>query len=217
MSAQHAEQSHTAGLEFDLHNVTFWKSLAPSLHIEDIGNLKIQRIFSSNLWNMSNAVELMKEEGYFQLEPRDWQLSLREMIALIDTLHSLNIPISFCFLYDEFWIMYMRLYHTIGSVLGEDFVRLPDFWAWRVDPQESGSGWHVHRDKSIETVFSNGMPKSISVWIPLSDATTSNGCMYVLPANRDPTYGTHDTLTAHWGSIAPDIRALPVPAGKHWC
>ena len=135
------------------------------------------------------------------------------MVHLIDTLHDLDIPLAFCFLYDEFWLVFMRLHVLLGHVLGPEYKRLPDFWSWRVDPQKSEAGWAVHRDKSRRSIFMSGMPKTITVWLPLTDATTSNGCMYMLPADRDPTYKTGESLRDYWVDVAPSIRALPVPSG----
>jgi ectoine hydroxylase-related dioxygenase (phytanoyl-CoA dioxygenase family) len=60
--------------------------------------------------------------------------------------------------------------------------------------------------------MADGRPKVITVWLPLTDATPENSCMYVVPADRDPTYGSEmDYL--HQFSLA-DIRALPAQAGS---
>lgn len=45
------------------------------------------------------------------------------------------------------------------------------------------------------------------MWVPLSEASPSNGCMYMLPANRDPVYGTENDK--NWQVEFPFIRALP--------
>ena len=55
---------------------------------------------------------------------------------------------------------------------------------------KKGAGWGVHRDKGPRSLFKNGKPKSLTIWIPLTDANTENSCMYVLPANRDTGYHT---------------------------
>ena len=59
------------------------------------------------------------------------------------------------------------------------------------------------------------MPKSVSVWVALSDATTLNGCIYILPADRDPSY-RNDSLNLReekWANFIQNFRALPVNAG----
>jgi hypothetical protein len=198
---------------FDLRNISYWRGLAPNLHVNDAEFLHQQGENSELSVNQSYIRDQVRHEGYAQLNSLSWQLPLDEMVALIDTLHSLHIPITFCFMYDEFWFIFMRLHPTLQHILGSEYQRLPDFWAWRVDPQQSERGWHVHRDKGFETLYSNGTPKALTVWIPLTDATTDNSCMYVLPADRDPTYRTDQLVFPYFQQVAGDIRALPIQAG----
>ncbi|MBM4409652.1 MAG: phytanoyl-CoA dioxygenase family protein, partial [Chloroflexi bacterium] len=54
-------------------------------------------------------------------------------------------------------------------------------------------------------------PKSLTLWIALSDATPENGCMYLVPADRYPTYNTPEDAKLRF--TLPDIRVLPAPAG----
>jgi hypothetical protein len=199
---------------FDLRNISYWRGLAPNLHVNDAEFLHQQGIYPDESVNKSYIHDQILHEGYAQLNSLSWQLPLDDMVALIDTLHSRHIPITFCFMYDEFWFIFMHLHPTLQHILGSEYQRLPDFWAWRVDPDQSERGWHVHRDKGHETLYSNGMPKSLTVWIPLTDATTDNGCMYVLPADRDPTYRTDQLVFPYFRQVAGDIRALPIQAGK---
>jgi hypothetical protein len=195
-------------------DVEYWRSLAPNMHIYDAQYFQQQDVFPSSLINGTAVSEQILQEGYSQLEPLEWGISLDAMVELIERLHTLGVPITFCFMYDEFWYMFMRLHGTLQGVLGPEYQRLPDFWAWRVDPKQSERGWHVHRDKNYETLYTDGMPKSLSVWIPLTEATTSNGCMYVLPADRDPTYRRLEEIAPHFTNIAGDVRALPIKAGN---
>jgi ectoine hydroxylase-related dioxygenase (phytanoyl-CoA dioxygenase family) len=88
---------------------------------------------------------------------------------------------------------------------------LPDFWAWYIDPRAGTSGWAPHRDKGHRSLYPDGRPKSLTVWLPLTEATPLNGCMYVVPAYRDPTYNTPNDKEYRF--TAQDIRALPSPAG----
>jgi hypothetical protein len=202
-------------VSFDLRNISYWRSLSPKLHVYDAEFLQQQGTFPESAIDQHYVVDRVLNEGYVQLEPLAWQLPLQDMVDVIEKLHELHIPITFCFMYDEFWYMFMRLHITLQHILGSDYKRLPDFWAWRVDPKQSERGWHVHRDKNFETLYTSGMPKTLSVWIPLTDATTSNGCMYVLPADRDPTYRRQDLLGPHFEELASDLRALPIQAGKN--
>jgi hypothetical protein len=69
-----------------------------------------------------------------------------------------------------------------------------------------------HFPLASEGPSTHGTPKSLTVWLPLTDATPLNGCVYVVPADRDPTYNTPDEQ--HLRFELSDIRALPAAAGS---
>ena len=60
-------------------------------------------------------------------------------------------------------------------------------------------------------MFDDGSPKSLTTWISLSDATPLNGCLYVVPAQHDPTYATADETEMKFDYQS--IRALPATPG----
>jgi len=71
-------------------------------------------------------------------------------------------------------------------------------------------------------------PAVLTVWIPLNDATTTNGCMYVVPKEFDTDFATTDGRHAHMNPAVEvqrgvsskiqfplhGVRALPAPAGS---
>lgn len=205
--------------EFEtLKDQIFWSSLSPSLHIYDNDFVQKTKLIEIDNNDITMLKELIIQEGYVKIDPL-FSDSFDSMKALINKLDEIGLPIPFCFIYDEFWLLFMRLHNVIGSILDLDFYRLPDFWAWRIDAKSEQSGWNIHRDKSYDAAIFNdtGMPKSITVWIPLSNVDCTNSCIYVLPANRDPTYfnGNDIRLSENvWPDILPNIRALPVQAGS---
>jgi ectoine hydroxylase-related dioxygenase (phytanoyl-CoA dioxygenase family) len=137
------------------------------------------------------------------------------MANLVGSLIEKNIPAPFAFMYDEFWLLFTKLNKITESTLGQGFFRLPDFWVWSIDPQKNQSGWKPHRDKGYLSLNEDGSPKSLTYWVPLTASTTLNGCMYILPADRDPTYGKDND--SEWKINLPDIRALPANAGSVFC
>lgn len=193
-------------------DLSFWKGLAPALRIMDQPFLSSTQLFDVNAQTTQALYDLMRVEGYFQLPPVDWALPMDEMVALITRLDASGIPLPFAFLYDEFWILYVKLHRVIEPILGPGYFRMPDFWVWFVDPRRDGRGWRPHRDKTTGTLRPDGSPLSLTVWLPLTDATTLNGCMYMVPADRDPTYNTPDQ--GKWQIDYQDIRALPAQAGS---
>jgi hypothetical protein len=190
----------------------FWQGLAPSFHIEDREYLGATTLFDVEQQFGEGLHRLLLSEGYFQLPPPAWDLPIDEMAALVAALDAQGIPLPFAFMYDEFWLLFMKLGRLLETQLGPDFRMLPDFWVWLIDPKRDESGWSPHRDKDYRSLREDGTPKSLSVWIPLSDANLLNGCMYLVPADRDPTYGTANDR--EWKFAYPDVRAVPAAAGS---
>lgn len=189
----------------------FWREYCPSMHILDTEFLQAHPLFSVDDQTGRNLKELVATEGYFQLQPSEWGLPIAEMAALAARLDKEGIPAPFAFVFDEFWLLGVKVKLLVEAVLGPDFLRLPDFWVWHVDPQRGDSGWRPHRDKGHWSLREDGSTKALTIWLALSDSTTLNGCMYIVPANRDPTYGTPEDK--EWKFEYSDIRALPAPAG----
>lgn len=199
----------------DLETIThpeFWREMAPTLHIGDKGFLQSQSIWEVDDSTLESLRELMRVEGYFQLPSQQWGLPIEVMANLIKVLKGKNLPLPFSFVFDEYWCLFVRIHRILSGLLGDGYLRRPDFWTWLVDPQKNDSGWRPHRDNTYETLYPNGMPKTLTVWIPLTDATPLNGCMYIVPADRDPTYGTDEEK--QWRHNPADIRALPAQAGS---
>lgn len=154
----------------------------------------------------------LRIDGYIQLDdliPAQTVASLRKGII---TLRDKGINPSFVFVYDEFWRISRQLNRLLTPILGETYQQLPDFWAWYLDPKREDAGWEPHRDRIHgETIYPDGMPKSVTVWLALTDATPLNGCIYMLPAHLDADYFNFKTRETNVN--AHGIRALPASAG----
>lgn len=192
----------------------FWAELCPELSLET----GFTTPFALNELTQTageRASARLMTEGYFQeIDPRLVDIA-GKLSRAITTFVERGIPPVFIFLYDEPWIAFHRQHATIGAFLGGDYRILPDFWAWHVDPRKGQAGWRPHRDKGFQALAPDGSPLSLTIWMPLSDAHPLNGCMYMLPANKDPVYGTPDDKT--WKIDYPSIRALPGVPGDWFC
>jgi Phytanoyl-CoA dioxygenase (PhyH) len=204
-----------AKLAKSLPSLEFWKDLAPELHIGDTAYMKAQPVFNIEAPVVERLKQLIVREGYFQTDPPKWDLPFETMVALVEQMSKLGVPTPFVFMYDEFWMIFLKMTKIIGSMLGKGFQRLPDFWAWHVDPLKDESGWTPHRDKGVRALFPDRSPKSVTVWVPLTTSTTLNGCIYLVPADRDPTYGTAEEKQFRFK--LPDVRALPAAPGSILC
>jgi hypothetical protein len=209
----------SAGIAIDdrvaeLSRPEFWRAHFPQLSIVDRLRTNIALMQPSDaqaaLWR-----ERVLEEGYFQ-DGADTLARLAPALAdAVNTCHRLDIPPAFIFLFDETWECFFALDPMLRGLLGEGYKILPDFWTWRLDPARADAGWRPHRDKGHRALAPDRSPLSLTVWIPLTEARPQNGCMYLLPANRDPVYGTPDD--AKWQIDVAKVRALPARPGEFLC
>lgn len=209
----------------DIENIDFWRSLNPSLTI------------SSTPFSGSSGSEIMCDEGlagrmrqqviedgYFQtpvIIDKDDTSILRDVVL---NLHKNNIMPVFASLYDEYWQMLYKLRDFYKSFMLDDYQLVPDFWIWHVAADDNVSGWKPHRDGGMDfsSIRNDGTPTLTTVWIALTDVTTSNSCMYVLPRKHDAIF--QDFVQRKFGQPGipnareipvslPKVRALPIDAG----
>lgn len=198
-----------SGIRVD--DVAQWRSLCPDLNVESSRGRQSFAVgaLDEHLYNL-------RVEGYVHIPdvlPASFVAPLRDSIAL---LHRIGIPLPFAFVYDEFWLAFQGVAQIIGATLGADYRALPDFWAWYVPPTDQGAGWGPHRDRVQPTLDDDNSPHSLTVWLPFSDATPLNGCMYVLPAHHDDRFRARIWNGAGNNHVSDPqaIRALPATAGS---
>lgn len=188
----------------------WWLNLAPHLSIANRSKGTIDTpTVAENL--VTTLQTVLDREGYLHLPKTQDPQHIANLGKAVDLLVRQGLPPVFLFVYDEAWFAFYRLHHVVHAALGATYLVLPDFWAWFVDPRNGGAGWRPHRDKGHRALFIDRRPRSLTVWIPITAATPLNGCMYLVPAHRDPTYGTMDDQ--NYLFEYPDIRALPGQSG----
>jgi hypothetical protein len=188
----------------------YWRGFAPGLTLGDGANLKDLAPLDLPAERPAEIAALIKREGYVQQTHADWGVDTAAMAAAVRALSAEEISPVFAFLFDEFWAPFARLHALYESLLGP-YAMLPDFWVWNVDPAKDDAGWKPHRDRGHIALLPNRAPKSLTTWVPLTEATPLNGCIYIVPADRDPTYGTYNEAKMQFE--LPAIRALPAAPG----
>ena len=161
------------------------------------------------------AVQRMGLEGYFQSADPDLAALANGLADAVSKLAAMDLPPVLLFLFDEAWLAFYRQHLVLRALIGADYQVMPDFWVWRIDPKAGEAGWRPHRDIGRRALDGGGRPLSLTVWIPLTPATPQNGCIYLLPANRDPVYNTSEE--SHWQIDLPSIRAAPAMPGEFLC
>lgn len=190
---------------------TFWLQLCPDMTIEAE---HVPQTYHLPLdWSL--RLQRLRKEGYIQLDDVCSRQESQQLAKTVLTVQQQCCWPIFVLVYDAFWVMLQRVEHALSEILGGAVRVVPDCWVWHVEAKEEQTGWKPHRDRKGHTLDSDGTPQIISFWLALTDATPSNGCMYILPLHRDPQMRS---VSEGIGlESIQDIRALPVSAGTALC
>lgn len=182
----------------------WWQRLAPTMSICASTGRKVP-VLPMPAENVRPLQTILDREGYLHLQGVEPSELVTKLAGVVEDICARDLPAVFGFIYDEFWIPFLRLKSVVEAAFGAPYLMIPAFWAWHIDPRKGQAGWPPHRDRN-NSLFPDKRPKSLSVWVPLTAATPLNGCMYVVPAHRDLAYGVS-------GQTSPpqltDVRALP--------
>jgi hypothetical protein len=205
----------TARVE-EFHRKEFWLELNPELSISDIPLRHIEGdVARVSEHEVKNQLEGVTREGYFLFPEAVGGDECQALAAAVERLVGAGIPTPFLWVYDEAWQLFARAATPIAGIVGPNFLVGGDLWVWHVSPEPEAEGWGPHRDANLgDELLPDGRPAVVTVWFALTEATPDNGCMYVLPMDRDPH--VPDALgerTIADGDIA-SVRALPVPPGS---
>ena len=217
----------------------YWTALVPWLHVsrDRAAFLARARVFELAPAELASCAEHLRTRGYFDL-PRarlrataagGWAAPLADLARGIERLMEYGWSALWIMVYDEVWALAHQLSAVVRAATGGANANNFDVLAWHVDPKRGQKGFSPHRDRmnahtpeeAAKGFAADGAPKYVSAWLPLTDATCDNSCLYVLPATEDPGYHGGDAPGSNplAGALAEDptryqhIRALPRPAG----
>ena len=139
------------------------------------------------------------------------------LLSTIRALKARGWPPVFAFVFDEFWSVFASIWQLMATVLDDANVELePSFFVYALEAPGSTPAVHgkrftylggnfglPHRDHShTEANDEHGNPKIVSVWIPVTDATIENGCMYVVDKVRHGAFARIKEFDRPWlGSL----------------
>lgn len=195
----------------DIANIDAWKSMNPGLTVSEKPFLEQPADFEVNVDDVTQHLNSIIEEGYLRADSLVPAHEAKLIADAIEKIASLGLPPIFIYVYDETWQIFKRLSQLISPILDKDYkITIAGMWAWRID--QDGEGFSIHRDVYAKDAREDGRPAHLTVWIPFTDATPNNSCMYMLPIHLDPNYP--DNLTRKEIKNYSDIRALPAKAGS---
>lgn len=191
----------------------FWRQLNPTLKITDSADKLTTKAISIDPKILAEAKESLIADGYFQITKLLNPTLISKLGIGVENIFKAGWPTPFVVVYDEYWELFYSLKQLFDSILGEEFKQLPNFWCWYIDTNKDSKGWGQHRDRpSVNSVLETGLPATLTTWIPLSKATTANGCIYIVPSSRDPNYPPGDLEQRDVHELQ-NIRALPADEG----
>jgi hypothetical protein len=152
-------------------------------------------------------VDQFRFEGWLSLPPI---LQVDSMRDAVSTLVGEGWLPVFSFVYDAFWeVSRTRAVQSLlSALLGPDTRQKPNVWAHHVELSATACGWPPHVDLSGS--------RDLTLWIPLSDATLDNGCVYLIPSNASAEM-TDPMPRAELLGMLQSARAVPARAGSILC
>ncbi len=200
-------------------SLDYWRSLQPNLPLLDGRRVDWNPPEIVSHESTVAALESYRSRGFLSLNNVLSRVQAERMRECIETLRQNNWPAVFGFVYDAFWAIGRSepLSSILGEIVGGRYCLLPRIWAHYVRPTIGSSGWHPHTDGEA------GSPQTISVWIPLSEATVGNGCMHVVKKDVDTEelashYSAAKSFTSNQvNEMLRNVRALPASPGQVLC
>jgi hypothetical protein len=196
-------------------NPSYWRALNPQLSIDLSATPETLERVPLDVSELQTLRSKYGQEGFFQTQPILAPLVVERLTECVEILKRENWPPVFAFVYDELWLATRTpsLVRLLGHILGQGYKQTSHVWCHYVRGSRGEGGWAPHIDGSRED-------KRITVWIPLSDATLDNGCIYVVP--RDlvspeiaKSFLNMQTISsADASALLQSSRALPAKAGS---
>ena len=194
-------------------DVDRWRRLVPYASIEQqVTSGDHARIAAKDVVREKQRLD---EDGYFCLKQVFDRARIARMHDIARAVRADGWPVAFAFVYDDFWSIArsQALSGLLEASLGPGFLQNTVVWAHWVPDAKGVAGWRPHDD------YRGGGETFLSLWIPLSDATVENGCMFLVPdrMSREIAETTKDRDSLPdvvFRKTLQDIVALPVPSGS---
>jgi hypothetical protein len=157
----------------------YWISLNPEHSISVDGRVSWDGESAVSDDVIERATRNYRTYGFLSLSGILSVAQVARMRAVIERLRSADWLPVFSFIYDDFWLIgrSKQLRALLASVLHPEYRLLTRIWTHYVQIAPGNGGWTPHLDHPDETGH------TASVWIPISRATLTNGCMHLVKRN----------------------------------
>jgi hypothetical protein len=164
----------------------------------------------------------------------DGDLAIDALLQTMYAIRDAGLDPTWVYMYDATWRVVERFRASLedecfGGALTLNF----DVLAWFVDPanDDKTTAFTPHRDRQPDNApgsfHADGMAKYCTIWLPLTNATPRNSCLYCVPKGIDPGYTAGDSddldgpspleIALKDKAAYQSLRALPVERGGAVC
>src|SRR5262245_13523545 len=161
-----------------MEQIDFWRALNPECTITDSPLPAIAEPYEIPAEEMSQHAATMVREGYFQTRPIIPKPELDKLARCMTNIVRWKLRPEYVYLYDEVYAIAARLARVLDPILGSNFQLVPqELGAYFIPVGNDTKGFKPHRDYLRVPIGPNGLPRLVTAWIPLTDATTLNSCL----------------------------------------
>jgi hypothetical protein len=163
-------------------SLDYWEQLNPALSVGQLRGVGVRETRAIDPRRRNELAARLAADGYFQADDLLPAVTLGRMCRAVEALRRAGWPSVFAFVYDQFWQVTRvpSLVRLLSAVLGRGYRQIPHVWCFYVPAHLGAAGWPPHVDGGGQSNSRN----RLVVWVPLTDATLDNGCMYVIPRGR---------------------------------
>jgi len=172
----------------------YWTGIAPGATVGE-------GCEPSSAVNLEDAKEQVETTGFFlrgEGSVSDVETVRQAMRAVTNE----GWPVPFVWLFDQPWQVVLSIWDEAERILGCPVVLEPTVAAYQLERPEIVSGKYVgrnfgvpHRDYTFSQTFrADGSPTALTVWVPVTEATVDNGCMYVVPKQFDALFDSDQSF-----------------------
>ena len=205
----------------EARNPDFWRAMNPELSISDRPTVRDAPRARVDPAIVERATRQIADEGFLLSPPLLPRARVEALRLAAGRVVDAGFPSGFVCVYDQFYQAFQGLDELFAPLLGDGYLMvLQGLWTYSIPAGDSGFGtWTTappHRDVlgPDPRVVAHGVPSMINVWIPITDITPDDSCIYVVPAPGDPDYFSDDRRVRPDRFRLQDVRALPAPAGS---
>ncbi len=197
----------------------YWISLNPDHSISTDSRVNWDSDSAVSDHAIERAARSYRTHGFLSLSGILSLAQVSRMRTVIEQLCSADWLPVFSFIYDDFWLIgrSTQLRALLASILHLEYRLLSRIWTHYVQVAPGNGGWVPHLDHPDETGH------TASVWIPISRATLTNGCMHLVKrSSRTDTLCKEFPKQATFSKeqvidLLKNSRALPADPGSVLC